>query len=445
MSQEIDQADAFGYTLQEGQLEIIGNILDPAVKRLIISAVTQYGKTQAAAIAVLRYILDAKNKDTKFIFIAPTIKQTNIIRNYSAEIIAASSFLCDLVDNAAHTGPEHLKSEMSKERLTFKNGCEILTLTAHGAGEDPGRQLMGFGGDIIILDEACLIEDEVYRKRISRMLGANPDAKLVILVNPWHRLNFAYRAWNNPAFKKIHIDYKQAILEGRVTEEFVEEQRAELTPIEFAVLYESRFPEDSDDTLIRWDWIARAQIKQLCFSGQPRTIYGLDVAERGTDLTILTKAETDGYLYRVVEQTRISEQETIPAANRVSSLVNKKDNLNVDSIGVGAGVFSQLKELGHSVTSIRVSESPTLHSERYLNLKAQRWWMLRSLFEQDMISIPPSPKLISQLSQMRYELTSAGKIRIIDPEGKSPDYADSLMLTLLCGLKVRTKWDASVF
>jgi hypothetical protein len=32
---------------------------------------------------------------------------------------------------------------------------------------------------------------------------------------------------------------------------------------------------------------------------------------------------------------------------------------------------------------------------------------------------------------MRYEFTSAGKIRIVDPEGKSPDYADSLMLTLL--------------
>ncbi len=46
---------------------------------------------------------------------------------------------------------------------------------------------------------------------------------------------------------------------------------------------------------------------------------------------------------------------------------------------------------------------------------------------------------------MCYELISAGKIRILDPEGKSPDYADLLMLMLLCGLKVRTMWDASVF
>jgi hypothetical protein len=52
------------------------------------------------------------------------------------------------------------------------------------------------------------------------------------------------------------------------------------------------------------------------------------------------------------------------------------------------------------------------------------------LFEQDLISIPNDSKLISQLSQMRYQFTSAGKIQIIDPENKSPDYADSLMLTI---------------
>jgi hypothetical protein len=32
---------------------------------------------------------------------------------------------------------------------------------------------------------------------------------------------------------------------------------------------------------------------------------------------------------------------------------------------------------------------------------------------------------------MRYEFTTISKIKIKDPEGKSPDYADSLMLTIL--------------
>ena len=56
---------------------------------------------------------------------------------------------------------------------------------------------------------------------------------------------------------------------------------------------------------------------------------------------------------------------------------------------------------------------------------------MRELFEKDLISIPSNPKLISQLSQMRYEFTTLSKIKIKDPEGKSPDYADSLMLTMM--------------
>jgi hypothetical protein len=109
------------------------------------------------------------------------------------------------------------------------------------------------------------------------------------------------------------------------------------------------------------------------------------------------------------------------------------ESLNVDSIGIGAGVYSRLTELGHKTTSIRVGEAPedTYNSKRFMNLKSQRWWHVRELFEKNLISIPNNQKLISQLSQMRYEFTTLSKIKIKDPEGKSPDYADSLMLTLL--------------
>jgi phage terminase large subunit-like protein len=96
---------------------------------------TRYGKTRVVAIALLLYVLNSVNK--KILIIAPTLDQTNIIRNYIAEMIADNTTLCNLVDHQTHTGPEHLKSEMSKKRITFKNGCEIITLTAHG--EEGGK------------------------------------------------------------------------------------------------------------------------------------------------------------------------------------------------------------------------------------------------------------------------------------------------------------------
>ena len=431
---DFNQAEIFGYTFKQRQLNIIVSVLHPEVTRLFISAYTQYGKTRAVAVGVLLDIINSQNK--KYAFIAPTIKQTNIIRNYVAEIISNTPSLCALVDDPYHRGPERLKREMSKERVTFKNGCEILTLSAHGeeGGKDPGAQLMGFGADVIILDEACLILDEIYRKRIKRMLTSNPNAKLIMLVNPWKTNHFAYRAWNSPRFKKIHIPWQQGVAEGRVTREFIEEVREELTPLEFLVLYESEFPTDVEDALVRWSWIEAAQNRQIEWRTQPRLIHGVDVAERGVDRTILTDAYTDGVHYQVLRQTWIREQETVPCAKKIASLINPSEPIQVDSIGVGAGVYSYLKEQGYKVISVRVSEKPTTPEaqRRFVNQKAQRWWMLRELFEHGRISIPRDYKLAGQLQAMRYEIRN-GKIHIIDPEGKSPDEADSLMLMLQDG------------
>lgn len=423
------QTEIFGYTLPPGQNQIVGSVLDPEVTRLSICAMTRYGKTQAVAIATMLLILTHKNK--KIFFVAPTIDQTNIIRNYTSTLLAADPRLTALVDMPQRGDPATLKREASKKRVTFKNGCEYQTLTAYAAGEEPGKQLMGFGGDIVIIDEACLIDDEVYRKRISRMLGDSADSKLIELVNPWHRHNFAWRHWQDPNFKKIHVDWRQALSEGRATETFIMEQRRELTDYEFKVLYDSVFAEDSEDTLIRWSWI-EAAVKRTFNLFQPKAVWGLDVAEQGADQTVLKKCVTDGYKFAEQETHVIQANMTMPIANEVAAIVPKNEQVNVDSIGVGAGVHSRLVELGYKAASVRGSMTPTSEAERYLNLKAQNYWRLRTLLEQGLLSLQRDPKTTAQLSQMRYKFTAAGKIQIIDP-AKSPDHADALMLCVCQG------------
>jgi hypothetical protein len=427
------EAEIFGYHLTHGQLKIVGSVLDPDTPRLSVCAMTRYGKTRAVAIACLLYIMVHPN--TKIAFIAPTRNQTSIIRNYIAEHIADTPQLYNLVDSALTRDQSALKREVSKRRVTFKNGCEIITLTAHGTGE----QLMGFGADIIVVDEAALIADEVYTSRISRMLGDNPDSKLVEMVNPWHRNNFAYRHWQSGDFKKIHVDWRQALSEGRTTETFITQQRAELSQYEFEVLYDSVFAEDAEDVLIRWSWIQDATTRQLQLENV-HTVWGLDVAEQGTDLTILTKCETDNIRYRHLETRVIKENTTMGVANHVAGIVPKNEQLNIDSIGIGAGVHSRLAELGYKAVSIRVSNAATRDCERYLNLKAQNYWRLRTLFEQGLISLNKHDKLMRELSLMRYEFTTAGKIKIIDPEQKSPDYSDSLMLCVSQPTNLAPAW-----
>ena len=195
----------------------------------------------------------------------------------------------------------------------------------------------------------------------------------------------------------------------------------------------------AEDTVIWYSWLQRAFThKQQLAASELQTVWGLDVAE---------KAQIDstyaGRNRRVPLQNHkiyvLKERETMDTANKVAETVSKSDILNVDSIGVGAGVYSRLKELGYRAVSVRVSQAPTRDSDRYLNQKAQRYWLLRSLFEENMIEIPNNHNLVSELSKMRYEFTSTGKIRIIDPEQKSPDFADSCMLCLLLHDKKKPK------
>jgi hypothetical protein len=438
MQQTETYGSFLGYEATVGQQEIVGCVLDPKVKRLIISCMTRYGKTRFVAIGLLLIIANTpivfNQKPRRILIIAPSSDQTKILRGYISEHIAKDKTLSSLVDKPSKATPERLKAEMSKQRITFKNGWELITLTAYAGEneEDPAPNLMGWGGDIVVIDEASLVRQTVYTSRISRMLGDDAEnSKLIVIVNPWNMLNFAWSAWQDPLFTKIHVDWRQALAEGRTSQTYLNEQRAILSDYEWTVLYESNFANESEDTLIRYDWIQRAVKKQLQFNGATQTVWGLDVAEQGADLTVLTRAETDGVHYRINEQQWIREHETMPCANHVAVIVPKSEALNVDSIGVGAGVYSRLSELGFNVNSVRVSMAPQNETDRYMNQKSERWWHVRTLFEQDLISIPNDQKLISQLSQMRYQFTSAGKIQIVDPEGKSPDYADSLMLTLL--------------
>jgi hypothetical protein len=402
---------------------------------------TRYGKTRFAAIGLLLLIantpLALKAKPKRIIIIAPRVEQTKILRSYISEHIAANPTLSALIDDNTQTTTERLKKETSKRLLTFKNGWSILTLTAHaGKNEaDPAANLMGWGGDIIVLDEACLIRQEVYTSRISRMLGDDAaNSKLIIIANPWSKDNFVWDAYQNPAYKKIQIGYQQALAESRITQGYLDEQRALLGPYEWRVLYESEFADESEDTLIRYEWIEQAvqhyKDQSIAFSSQPRNVHGLDVAEHGQDKSILTDATTDGRHYIVHRQTWIRQTETMACANQVAALIPKTEIVNVDDIGVGAGVRSRLAELEYCALSVRVSCAPTLDPDRYLNLKSQRYWQLRSIFEAGNIAIPDHAELKSQLNKLNYKFTSAGKIQIIDPPGKSPDYADSLMLTL---------------
>ena len=420
----------FDIDLTPKQLEITKAILNPKQKRIVISAFTRYGKTFIVAIATILYLV--RNPGHRILLVSPKIDQTRIIRDYIANFIVDSGLAEELIDFSSDK-TSRIKKEISKNMITFKNGCSLKMLSAEGTAE----RLMGWGGELIILDESCLVDYEVYRTKISRMLGDNANSKLVEIGNPWHRRNQMYTHWLDTSFLKIHVGYKTGLEEGRITSEFLADQKQLLSPIEFKILYEADFPADTEDTLIKHDWIKNAQRDIPDPNMTPVVLVGVDCARYGEDLTVFTVVHRFQNLYKVFSCTSKSKQSITKTVGDLINIiqVHSPDKILIDDGGLGGGVTDGLKEyLDNNYRDVsKVPEIKPLvmgsraeDSPNNLNKKTDVYMHLKKLFEEGNIIIPQNSTLVSQLSMMLYEITSNGKVKILDNQEKSPDFADSL-------------------
>ena len=395
---------------------------------------TRFGKSLCVAIAIALSFIIFTNQ--KAIFIAPTVEQSMILRDYLANLIQACPELKSIADMSV-PDEDKFRARTSRSYQTFTNGCNYRVFTAHDEADSLMGHGLGIDGGILIVDEACQIKDKAYTK-IIRMLGDNPEnSVLVELYNPWTRSCKAFQHSLDPDFHHIQIGYKQALLEGRANKRFIEQQRNELTPLEFTVLYESKFPAQSEDALFNLDSINQ------CFDGPnfdtPNLIISCDVADKGLDKTIIMigkkhKQTHEYFIEKIYSEDR--SENTQVAGKIISLMVNYRHNFEkitvfIDKIGVGTGVLSMVNEynkahqLGIEVVGCHFGEKAE-ESERFMNKKAENYFRLKDLFDNKQITIPQDKNLIKELTSISWKFSSTNKILIVDPD-KSPDYADALV------------------
>lgn len=428
------------FELTQGQSEIFHVISDPSLLRGTARTITQYGKSDTTAIALVNV---ATSRREKILVIAPTGKQADIIMSKVIQHLFDHDYFTGMIMYEGSL--ERLRNERSKTRITIRNGSEIFILTADAETlSKEGKSLMGFGATIIIVDESSLIPDQIWGK-IFRMLGGNAQtAKLIQLGNPFERNHF-HQSFHSDRYVKIVVHKDQAVAEGRITEEFLKEAKENMSPLDYRIFYENEFPEGgAEDTLIPWEWIDLAINQEGVDRGFKQV--GLDVARFGRDKSIYLLRD-GGLIVKVKE----SEKMDTMALVGWSSEEIRKDRpelVAVDVIGIGAGVFDRLDELTYDddgeyspgIVGVNVGESPSSDSakKQFHNLRAEIYWTLREKFRpqdgRSRISIPDDPDLKRELQELRYRISSERKIRIEEKEkmkeriGRSPDKADALAL-----------------
>ncbi len=331
-----------------------------------------------------------------------------------------------------------LKSERFDFRYAPDQGFENF-ITVKTARKDSPESMQGInaaGGTFVAVDEAAGVYDGLFESLSGSM--ANENSRMALTGNPNRATGYFHDTHTVLAgdWYTMHVNSEKV---ESVSRAWIEEMRTkygvESNAYRIHVLGE--FPIQEDNTVIKRELIVAAANRELPIEEGEPIVWGLDIAHMGDDSSVLCVRQggTVHWLkqWHNMEQVQLAgaimaEWEGIGASERPQEIL-------VDSIGIGQGIVSRLKQQGLPVRGINVGENPSI-SGHYRNLKAELWDKARAWFEKRNCSIPDDPSFIEELAIVRKDFTAdTGKMVIESKKQlrsrgvRSPDKADAFVLT----------------
>lgn len=234
-------------------------------------------------------------------------------------------------------------------------------------------------------------------------------------------VNYQISSYKNPMLRHGEIDELIAELGGAGSDVVRQEIYGEFLDTTTNALFTLSMIENSFSAA--WD-----------FNGKALGVWGLDVARDGDDESVLCQRE--GYRIKGFEGFRIASVTGLAREiyGRYERAQSKPDAIFIDTIGVGAGVYDTLCDLGlRSVVREAKASFKATDERRYANKRAEMYFSLRDAFS--LLSMDANEKIKRQLQMIEYEYDSKERYLILPKDaikkeyGVSPDYADALALT----------------
>lgn len=329
----------------------------------------------------------------------------------------------------------------NSERVWIKDLEESNFAVARTASKDRPEALAGFhGGVLFILEEASGIPEEVVINALGAM--SEPDARILMVGNPTRGAGYFFDAFHKlrESFATLHVSSEDVPRARGHIDDIIARYGKDSNQYRVRVLGE--FPLEGDDILIPLHLVEAAIDRAVSAVETYRIVWGVDPARYGDDRTAFAQRQGN-VLIAPVEAW--SNKDTMQTAGILKDKYDALDPIDrpheilVDAIGIGAGVVDRLRELGLPVRGINVAERPSARP-RYRRLRDELWWRAREWFEGRDCKIPDDAGLISELTNVTYEVGSDGKV-IVEPKEKmkervlrSPDLADAFVLTFAGGM-----------
>jgi hypothetical protein len=331
--------------------------------------------------------------------------------------------------------PDPLRATLDifTDRIAFKGAPESSFISARTSSAERPEALAGIHSEhvLIICDEASAIPEAVFESASGSMSGHT--ATTVLISNPTRNSGLFFRTHHqlSSEWKTMHVSCVDNPL---VSNDFVRQIAS--TYGEASNAYRVRvlgeFSLRDDDSLIAADLVDAAMCRDIVINTNEPIVYGCDIARFGGDRTVLMKRQGNvvlGYKYW-------SGEDLMGTVGRIvhEASMDKPAEILVDTIGLGGGVADRLRELGHKVIDVNVSESVAMNQSA-ARLRDELWLAVKSWLETRAVKLPKDDDLRQELIAPTYTFTSNGKIKVeakadLKRRGmRSPDIADALCIT----------------
>jgi phage terminase large subunit len=305
--------------------------------------------------------------------------------------------------------------------------------------------LQGFHAEniLFLIDEASGVADNVFEVAEGALstdgafvvMAANPTRQSGYFFDSHHKMRGAWAAlhWSGLDSPRVSRDYianmakkygeRSPVYKVRVLGEFV----------------------GAADGVISLELCEAAKIRDVQPIASAKTVWGVDVARFGDDSSALAKRKGNVQLGLIQEWYGKDTMQLAGLIKKEWDETPDKDRpvaINVDVIGIGAGVVDRLKELGLPVVGVNVSEAEATNGDslkdakgkpiRLFNkLRDQLWWLSREWLEAKDCKLCDDDELIAELTTPTYTVLSNGLIKVegkpeLKARGvKSPNRADA--------------------
>jgi len=328
--------------------------------------------------------------------------------------------------------------------------AEARTANAKASPDEQARTLRGrhLRHMIVMVDEASEVLDSVMTPIITTMTQEINFA--LLFWNPIRTKGFAYNTHFGPhEVRDLFINLHWSALDSPiVTKQSIEVKKSLYgeNSNEYRISVLGEPPISDDSTLILHEWIYEAKGSYMEPDENQPLYLGVDCAGMGNDKDVLC-ARQGGKVYDLSIFDNLNTIEIANWAVQKAYELSATD-IMVDSIGIGAGVYDQIRVIvqgqGVRVHPVNVAREAR-NKKKFMRLRDELWWNLRTQFESSIISIPDDRILMGQLSDIKYEPGLNGRIKV---EGKkemkkrlsgSPDRADALMLTYYLDSAIKSR------